>query len=391
MRILIVNNNMYIGGVQKALLNLLWEIHDSNDVTLLLLYQGGELLDRIPSDIRVLEASAPIRYWGMSGRDAKDRGELVARSVWAAIARLAGRGVGFRLAACMQPKIEGYDIAISFLHSGNPKAFYGGCAEFVLQCVDAPRKICFLHNDFRQIQAVSAYNNKIYRSFDCIAACSYGCREAFCKAMPGLADKTAIVHNCLGYKEVRRLASMEQVLLEHDCLNIVTVARLGREKGVLRALRVISELVREGYSLRYYVVGMGPEFDEDQKAAVDLGLEGTVRFLGQQSNPYPLMAACDLLLIPSYAEAAPLVIGESACLGTPILSTRTSSATEMIRDTGYGWVCDNSDEGLFLDLAALVRNPSEIRSRHGALLGMTFDDKLAVAEFENVLIGGERQ
>ena len=63
----------------------------------------------------------------------------------------------------------------------------------------------------------------------------------------------------------------------------------------------------------------------------------------------------------------------------------------MIRDTGYGWVCDNSDEGLFLDLAALVRNPSEIRSRHGALLGMTFDDKLAVAEFENVLIGGERQ
>lgn len=43
MRILIVNNNMYIGGVQKALLNLLWEIHDSNDVTLLLLYQGVSL------------------------------------------------------------------------------------------------------------------------------------------------------------------------------------------------------------------------------------------------------------------------------------------------------------------------------------------------------------
>lgn len=39
-RILIVNNNMHIGGVQKSLLNLLTDIHGRYDVTLLLFYEG---------------------------------------------------------------------------------------------------------------------------------------------------------------------------------------------------------------------------------------------------------------------------------------------------------------------------------------------------------------
>ena len=44
-RILIVNNNMHIGGVQKALLNLLQTLHADYDITLLLFYRGGALLN----------------------------------------------------------------------------------------------------------------------------------------------------------------------------------------------------------------------------------------------------------------------------------------------------------------------------------------------------------
>ena len=47
-RILIVNNNMHIGGVQKALLNLLQTLHADYDITLLLFYRGGALLNEVP-------------------------------------------------------------------------------------------------------------------------------------------------------------------------------------------------------------------------------------------------------------------------------------------------------------------------------------------------------
>ena len=52
-KILIVNNNMHIGGVQKALVSLLWAIRDRYDITLLLFHRGGEYQKDIPPEIKV--------------------------------------------------------------------------------------------------------------------------------------------------------------------------------------------------------------------------------------------------------------------------------------------------------------------------------------------------
>ena len=70
MKKLLIVNNMHIGGVQKSLLNLLWEIHKDYDITLLLFYKGGRLLEEIPDDIKIIEASGPFRYFGMTKHDA---------------------------------------------------------------------------------------------------------------------------------------------------------------------------------------------------------------------------------------------------------------------------------------------------------------------------------
>lgn len=71
-RILIVNNNMHIGGVQKALLNLLQTLHADYDITLLLFYRGGALLNEVPSDVRVCAADGAFRYFGMTKNDVSD-------------------------------------------------------------------------------------------------------------------------------------------------------------------------------------------------------------------------------------------------------------------------------------------------------------------------------
>ena len=376
MHILFVNNNMHIGGVQKALLNLVCELHQRHDVTLLLLYRGGELLDRIPGDVEVLEASSPLRFWGMSKFDVHDASELMGRSAWAGLTRLLGRGASCRLAGLFERDLGTFDVAVSYLHSGNPKAFYGGCAEYVLSCAKASTKICFMHNDYRQIRATSAYNKRLYASFDAIAACSNGCRDAFLEVAPQLEGKTAVVRNCVGYAEASRLAAADVVSLPTGRLNVLTVARLGREKGVLRAIRAVASLVESGHPVTYHVL------------VKELGVGNSVVLHGELGNPYPLMAACDLLLIPSYAEAAPLVVGEAACLGTPVLSTKTSSAVEMVEDAGYGWVCDNTDEGILSSLASLVQDPDLLEERSAALRGMAFDDGIAIAQFEKLISGG---
>lgn len=385
-RILIVNNNLHVGGVQKALLNLLQEVSTEYEITLLLFFDGGEWRAKVPQNVKVISPTSPFRYWGMAKNDATHFKSRAARTFWAMLTRLLGRKWALRILYPLQRRISGYDIAISFLHSGHPKVFYGGCNEFVLRCVDAPIKITFLHCDFEKIHAVSPYNIEIYQQFDQIAACSEGCRGAFLKVMPQLSDKTVIVQNCQNYEEIRRMAEEAPVFLEKDKMNIVTVSRFGKEKGILRAIQAVAGLGDGRDAIRFYIIGSGVEFEKAKSAVSNLGLSRTVFLLGEKENPYGYMQAADVLLIPSISEAAPMVIGEAAGLGTPILTTETSSAREMVAETGYGWVCDNSVDGIRDGIAALLSNSDRLQSKKAFIRTAEFDNRNARRQFSELVL-----
>lgn len=245
MKKLLIVNNMHIGGVQKSLLNLLWEIHKDYDITLLLFYKGGRLLEEIPDDIKIIEASGPFRYFGMTKHDAKSGFDKLGRMFWASVTRVFGRKFTVSLMLPFQKKLFGFDTAVSFLHSGENHMFYGGCNEFVLKCSEAKKKITFLHCDYKKINANSKYNTEIYNQFDKIAACSEGCKQSFLNLLPQFKDKTFTVENCHNYNKIRNSAKAENISLPSDTLNVVTVARFGKEKGVLRAIRAVSKLEKK--------------------------------------------------------------------------------------------------------------------------------------------------
>lgn len=384
-RILIVNNNMHIGGVQKALLNLLQELRTDYDITLLLFYCGGELYNKLPDGIRVISAAKPFRCWGMSKDDTKTFSSRLLRAFWAGLTKLFGRTFSFRLASLFQKRISGFDAAISFLHSGPNRMFYGGCNEFVLNCVDAKKKITFLHCDYGAINAQSEHNKKIYRQFDAIAACSEGCRRAFLKVAPQFAEKTFVVPNFQNYGLIRKMVQVQPVDLEHDRLNILTVARFGREKGIPRAIRAVAELGEQANKIRYYIIGDGLEFAQAQQLVQSLGLSDTVFLLKAMDDPYGYMQAADVLMIPSYSEAAPMVIGETASLGTPILTTQTSSAVEMVQNTGFGWVCPNTQNGITQGIKQLLNSPQELSEKQITLRSAVFDNAAAKQSFSKLI------
>lgn len=383
-KILIVNNNMHIGGVQKSLLNLLREIHNDYDITLLLFYRGGELSEQIPDDIKIIAPSRPFRYWGMTRYDTKSLSDKIGRAFWASLTRIFGRNFSFKLMLPFQKKITNFDTAVSFLHSGEKHMFYGGCNEFVLSCTEAEQKITFLHCDYEKIHTDSEYNTGIYEQFDKIAACSEGCKESFIKLLPQFRDKTLVVENCHDYNEIRTLAESAAVTLPDDKPNIVTVARLGKEKGVLRAIRAASKTGKTD-KFRYYIIGSGTEFEQAKALIDELKLSKAVFLLGEKKNPYGYIKAADLLLIPSYSEAAPMVIGEAACLGTPILSTETSSSAEMILKSGFGFVCENSEEGITNGLLNILNNPNLLKEKKSFLDSQSFNNKKALEHFSELI------
>lgn len=386
-KLIIVNNNMHVGGVQKSLCNLLWAIHDRYEVTLYLFNCRGPYMDHIPADVKVRKCGGLFRFLGVSqsqcaGLDRLKRGFLVL------LCRIFGRRAVLRSLLALERDVEGeYDCAIAFLHNGNWRNFYGGVQDFVLDKVKASRKIAFLHCDYGNCGADHPANNRLIARFDRIAACSDGCRKAFTDVLPQLADRTVTVRNFHCHEQIRALAEQEPVAYDKDNKNVVMVSRLSHEKGIQRAITAVARAIGQGIPATLHIVGGGPMKDFLEKTAAEQGIEERVRFYGEQANPYRYMKNADLLLMSSFHEAAPMVIDEALCLDLPVLTVRTTSSEEMVKLRHGGWVCENSTEELTRELLRVLSDTEELADVRNGLRGCYENNDTAMEQFAELIEG----
>ncbi len=384
-KILIINNNMKVGGVQKSLYNLLWETEGEYDVTLCLFKKVGEYAEKLPPSVKIVEVRGSFRYLGMSQGECKGL-DVLKRGMLAVFCRAFGRKKTLRLIKCRQPELEDrYDCAISYLHNGRAKAFYGGAQDFALNCVNADKKIAFLHCDYRNCGADNPENNHDMERFDMIAACSDGCRTAFESVLPALKEKCVTVRNCHRFDEIRAMAEEDPVNYDENYVNVLIVARLSHEKGIDRALTAVAEALKNGVAVRLHSVGGGAMRGELRELAERLGITDSVFFYGEQGNPYRYMKNADLLLLSSYHEAAPMVIDEARSLALPVLTTATTSSRDMVTDMGCGFVCDNSQQALNEALLRVASDKFELAAIKERLKKTAADNITAIEQFRGLI------
>lgn len=387
-KVVFVINNLGTGGVQSSLLNLLAELKGKFHITVLCFDKRLKSSSNVlPPHINLLVPSSPFRYLGISQGELRGKTtKYLARAFWAFLTKLLGRSFVIRMMLPFQKKLGDYDCAISYLHEASQKSFYGGCNEFVLKKIKAKKKVTWLHCDFELCGANSKASEKIYQQFDEIVACSEGTKRAFLHCMPQFEDKCVAIRNCNDYENIRRLAG-DGIPYDKSEFNIVTVARLSKEKGIERAIEAVKSCVKKGYQLHYHIVGSGDQAVYLKKLTEDYGLENVITFYGNQSNPYPYMKNADLFLLPSYHEAAPMVFDEAACLGVPILATETTSTDEMITESGSGFVCENSQDGIADGLMKVLKNPDSLVEIKKSLQQRQFTNQDKINKVSEVING----
>lgn len=385
-RILIVNNNMNIGGIQKSLVNLLSALAERGDeryqIDLLLFERTGGLLDDIPESVNIISGNFFTRILGMSNAEAKKDGLLtyINRSFWTVLTRIFKTRLTFGCLSRLQRLKGGYDCAIAFMQNGGERMFYGGCAELVLNSAAARKKVCFIHCDFLDYGGNCAYNRRILKRFDALAAVSDAVAERLKAAVPSVSDRVVTVHNCCDFKRIKAMAEEYSAEYTDGRVNLFTAARLHSEKGILRMLPILKSLKDDGLRFVWRVAGDGPDRAEAERLIGELGLKGEVILLGNLKNPYPYFKKSDVILVPSYNEAAPMVFDEARVFKTPILTTNTSSAVEMVENTHSGVVCGNTDEEIERGLKIYIRNFVPHRS------GAEFtDNSAALEEFDSLI------
>lgn len=385
-KILFVNNNMAIGGVQRALVNLLREIHERYDITLFLFYDEGDYRGDIPSDVKVLGAKSPLSLLGMSQVEAKQKGlsAYLSRGAMAAYTKVGNNHLPVGFSVGMHAPLDGFDVAISYLHSVEGHMLYGGCNEFVLRKAKADVKIAYLHCDFLECGSNTAYVRGLLRQFDRVATVSEGCRSQLLKAMPELEEKTFCAYNCHPFEEIRQKSKEEPVRYDKNAFHMVTVARLDEGKGILRVLPILRELGAQ-HQIQWHIVGDGRLMDQVANQIRALGLEKTVFLYGNQKNPYRFLKNAQLFLLPSYHEAAPMVFMEAKALGLPVLTTNTISAGEFIREGYEGFVCANTEEGIREGLLNLLEHPQALIQCRAYLARQEYTNERGVQQFDALI------
>jgi len=134
--------------------------------------------------------------------------------------------------------------------------------------------------------------------------------------------------------------------------------RLAPEKGLPFALRAWAKVIQEFPTARLMVVGQGRLEGELRALAQELGLEERVEFPGFQANPVPLMAACDVIIVPSLIEPFGLAAIEGMAMERPVVVSDAGGLAEIVSDGENGLIVPRGQPEPLADaIRRLLRDP----------------------------------
>lgn len=162
------------------------------------------------------------------------------------------------------------------------------------------------------------------------------------------SNKIVVIRNGRDLKSLVPASAQERLQARAELgLNegraILLLGRLAIEKGHELLLEAIRLLGPSGARITLLFAGVGPLETELRKRCERDGVTHRVRFLGYQRDIKKLLAAADLVALPSVSEGLPLAAVEALAAGRPIVATRTGGIPEVVIDGQTGLLVPPGD------------------------------------------------
>lgn len=121
------------------------------------------------------------------------------------------------------------------------------------------------------------------------------------------------------------------------------VARLVPIKQHDTFLDVAAQLVRDGASAHFAIVGDGELRAQITAGISARGLGGRVHLLGWRSDLPAIYADCDVVVLTSKNEGSPVALIEAQAAACPVVATRVGGVADVVTDNITGLLCDPGD------------------------------------------------
>ncbi|WP_191556969.1 glycosyltransferase [Metabacillus idriensis] len=384
-------NNLSSGGAEKSLSSLLRIIDFSlYEVDLLLFKKDGIYFQDLPSQINIINEPPEYKYFDMPFKKAIKKSIGIGR-MDIALSRIKASTI-FRLeknrARCEQrawryvgkslKKLKkNYDVAIGFMEKSS--------IYYVVEKVNALKKIGWIHTNYKNSGMDKQIDFRYFNRLDYLVTVSDECAGSLKDTFKSLSSKVKIIQNIVSPQTIRLLASEEtaDIKCSDEVTNIVTVGRLGHEKGIDIAIESCRLLLDKGVKIKWQVIGYGTERElfELNKLIEENKLTGTFQLLGVKENPYPYIKHSDIYIQPSRYEGKSIAIDEAKILEKPIIVTNFPTAKDQIENNVNGLIVEMSPASICEAILLLINNIDKKNKLVNELSKVSLDTESEILKF----------
>jgi len=159
-----------------------------------------------------------------------------------------------------------------------------------------------------------------------------------------------------GERIILHVSTFRPVKRISDCIEIVA------------SMKKIESASGSQEGVKLVMCGDGPERADAEALAMQLGVAGSVTFVGKQPQSIirNYLSVADLLLLPSQSESFGLTALEAMACEVPVIATRVGGIPELVEDGGCGYLFEIGDVNAMAAASVRVLNDEAERKRLGS-------------------------
>lgn len=202
---------------------------------------------------------------------------------------------------------------------------------FAAKCAGVPVRIAHSHSTTNKQEKKKNLVKQVLRPFSKVFATDYmACTEHAGRWLFGNKEydngNVYLLNNAIDldkfkYDEKLRKEKRKELNIKEDTLVIGHVGRFVEQKNHRFLIDIFNEVHKQNKNSVLLLIGQGPLMDEIKQKVKILGIEDSVKFLGQREDVSELYNAMDLFLFPSLYEGLGMVLIEAQANGLPCVAS----------------------------------------------------------------------
>lgn len=340
-KVLFVIGSFQLGGAETVMVDLINNIYQKFDITVLALEKRGPLLE-------ILNSNVKVRYLTKGKEYCKNKYEIIYNKMKLSLMyRFLGKNKTYIKFIYKRVLKDTYDVEVPFL--------VGLPTEIVRRSPNQnSKKITWIHADVKKedVKTYQKYLN-IYKYYDKLIGVSEKSIKTFENTFPESKGKIQLIHNYIDINKII-LKSNQKIQFEFpkDKLNILSLGRLVDDKGFDRIINIAKKFEDK---INFNIIGGGPLEDTLVRLIEEKKITN-VKLLGFQTNPYPYIKQADAFLLSSRSEAYPTVVLEAMILRKSIIATKVPGSEEILKDYENKILIENEDNSIEKGITKWLKN-----------------------------------